>query len=121
MQKSPHPCPTATEDASRAVAGAHAVGGLHRSRAPVRSLARSRPADGRGPSHESISLIASARQRYVRGGYDVIPPRSLAMGVVGIVYAAFLSGERRLYVHNGRLARRHLGRAPRPRAREGPP
>ena len=62
----------------------HAVGGPLAQ--PVRSLAHSRPADGRRASHESISLIASARHRYVQGwGYDVIPPRSLAMGAVGIV------------------------------------
>ena len=64
----------------------HAVGGAGTTPA-TRSVAGIFAARGRRASHESISLIASARHRYVQGwGYDVIPPRSLAMGVVGIVY-----------------------------------
>ena len=82
--KSPHPCPTATEDASRAVRVARGRWGRDHSRNPFGRWhlrgTRTRA------SHESISLIASARHRYVQGwGYDVIPPRSLAMGAVGIV------------------------------------
>ena len=84
MQKWTGACQAATEDTSRAVAG-HVARCRWTARA-TRSVAGIFAARGRRASHESISLIASARHRYVQGwGYDVIPPRSLAMGVVGIV------------------------------------
>ena len=83
----------------------HAVGGAGTTPA-TRSVAGIFAARGRRASHESISLIASARHRYVQGwGYDVIPPRSLAMGAVGIVDVC-VPLLREKVVCDGRLARR---------------
>ena len=81
MPKPSTACPAATEDAFRAVAGRVARGRWGRDRwSHFRSLARSRTY---GTEFKSISLIASARQRYVQGGVRCDQPRSLAMGVWG--------------------------------------
>ena len=67
MQKSPHPCPTATEDASRAVrACAHAVGGAGTARNPFGRW-HLRGTRTQGESRINITR-ASARRAYFGDG-----------------------------------------------------
>ena len=70
MQKSPHPCPTATEDASRAVRVARGRWGRDHSRNP---FGRWHLRGTRTQGESRINITASARH-VVQGRYDVIPP-----------------------------------------------
>merc|ERR1712138_204158 len=120
MQKWTGACQAATEDTSRAVAG-HVARCRWTARA-TRSVAGKFAARGPPGSREARIniLIASARHRYVQGwGYDVIPPRSLAMGVVGIVDVC-VPLLREKVVCAQRAPRATPPRARRGRGREGP-